>query len=617
MSRNSNQNPAINKDINKEKDSSNPYKTRMRTNLCGELNEDVIGKEVTICGWVNKRRDHGKLIFVDLRDYSGIVQIVFDPNFNPASYEVAKKIRSEFVLRVAGEIRKRKEGTINYKIKTGKIEVFAKEVTILSKAKTPPFIIDNRENIDENTRLKYRYIDLRSMDMQNNLRLKHNIMMATREYLNSKGFIEVETPILAKSTPEGARDFLVPSRLNPGKFYALPQSPQLFKQILMFSGFDRCYQIARCFRDEDLRADRQPEFTQIDLEMSFVELEDVIETIEGLIYFIFKKVLGKEIKIPFDRIDWEESIEKYGTDKPDTRYELTIKDISSILKDSKIRIFKEVLDKGGKIKSIVVDNRIEFTRKELDELVEVAKSFGAGGLAWIKIENTEMQSPIAKFLSTEEKEGLTRVLDLKEGDLLLIVADESMKVSKILGSLRTYIGEKLKLSDKDEFRFVWIVNFPLFEWDDKEKRLSPTHHPFTKPDEKTKKFLDSCPLKVKSLAYDIVLNGEEIGGGSIRIDDAKLQKKIFRMLNISDHDVERNFGFFLKSLEYGVPPHGGIAIGLDRLVMLLGRLESIREVIAFPKTQSAVCMLTNSPSEVTKEQLREVFIDVVEEAGKD
>ncbi|MBC7333027.1 MAG: aspartate--tRNA ligase [Actinobacteria bacterium] len=589
----------------------------MRTHLCGELCEAQVGEEVSICGWVNKRRDHGKLIFVDLRDYSGIVQVVFDPNFNSFSHEIAKKVRGEFVIKVDGVVKRRDEATINYKIKTGKIEVFAKKVSILSEAETPPFIIENRENVDETTRLKYRYIDLRSEEMQNNLRLKHSVMMATREFLNSKGFVEIETPILAKSTPEGARDFLVPSRLNPGRFYALPQSPQLFKQILMFSGFDRCYQIARCFRDEDLRADRQPEFTQIDLEMSFVEMEDVIETIEGLIYFIFKKVLGKELKVPFERINWNESIEKYGTDKPDLRYGLLIRDISDIFGTSGLKIFKDVLQKDGKVKALVVNehshgNSMEFTRRELDEFVNVAKSFGASGLVWMKVENDKIQSPIAKFLSAKEEEELTRTLDLKEKDLVLIVADESSKSSKILGSLRTYIAEKLNLLNKDEFKFVWIVNFPLFEWDEKENRLSPTHHPFTKPDMHTINLLESDPLKVKSLAYDIVLNGEEIGGGSIRIDDAKLQRKIFKMLGIEDEEIEKNFGFFLKSLEYGVPPHGGIAIGLDRLVMLLGRLESIREVIAFPKTQSAVCMLTNSPSEVKEEQLKEVFIKVVD-----
>jgi len=590
------------------------YQTIMRTNLCGEINKSFADKEVILCGWVSSRRDHGKLIFIDLRDFSGVIQLVFDPNFDIHPYNTAKDIRSEYVIRIKGEVKKRSKDTINPELATGEVEIAVSKIKIFNKAKTPPFTIEKKENIDEITRLKYRYLDLRSKEMQRNLRLKHGVIVSARQYLNSKGFIEIETPILAKSTPEGARDFLVPSRLNTGKFYALPQSPQLFKQILMFSGFDRCYQIARCFRDEDLRSDRQPEFTQIDLEMSFVGIDDVINLTNGLIYSIFKEVLNEEIKLPIERISWKECMEKYGTDKPDTRFELLIKDISNIFKNSKVRIFKDILDNKGIIKSLVVDDFSKFTRKELDNLVDLAKKNGAGGLAWIKVEkNMSFQSPIAKFITESEKRDLIESLNLKEKNLLLIVADEFIKTCSVLGIIRNYLGNKLKLIKSNEHKFIWVCDFPLFVWDDMEKRLSPSHHPFTKPEKETSKFLDSNPLKVMSMAYDIVLDGKEIGGGSIRIDDINLQRKIFELLKIDTRKIEENFGFFLRSLDYGVPPHGGIAIGLDRLVMLIGGLDSIREVIAFPKTQSASCMLTDSPSKVPGEQLKEAHIDVIEE----
>ncbi len=590
------------------------YQTIMRTNLCGEINKSFAGKEVTLCGWVSSRRDHGKLIFIDLRDFSGVIQLVFDPNFDIQPYNTAKDIRSEYVVSIKGEVKERSKDTINPELATGEVEIVVSKIKIFNKSKTPPFTIEKKENIDEITRLKYRYLDLRSQDMQKNLRLKHDVIVSTRQYLNSKGFVEIETPILAKSTPEGARDFLVPSRLNTGKFYALPQSPQLFKQILMFSGFDRCYQIARCFRDEDLRSDRQPEFTQIDLEMSFVGIDDVINITDGLIYSIFNEVLNEEIKLPIERIGWKECMEKYGTDKPDMRFELLIKDISNIFKNSKVKIFKDVLDNKGIIKSLVVDDFSKFTRKELDNLVDLAKKNGAGGLAWIKIEkDMSFQSPIAKFITESEKRDLIESLNLKEKNLLLIVADEFIKTCSVLGIIRNYLGNKLKLIKSSEHKFIWVCDFPLFVWNDMEKRLSPSHHPFTRPDEETSKFLDSNPLEVMSMAYDIVLDGREIGGGSIRIDDINLQRKIFELLKIDTERIEENFGFFLRSLDYGVPPHGGIAIGLDRLAMLIGGLDSIREVIAFPKTQSASCMLTDSPSKVSREQLKEAHIDVIEE----
>jgi len=591
------------------------FKTSMRTDLCGEIKKGLKGKDVVLCGWVNKRRDHGKLIFIDLRDFSGMVQLVFDPNKNKSSYEIAKDIRNEYVIKVKGKVRMRSKDTINLAIPTGEVEILIEEIIIFNRSKTPPFMLGNREKIDENKRLKYRYIDLRNAEMQENMRLRHNITAAARQYLNSQGFLEIETPIIAKSTPEGARDFLVPSRLNPGKFYALPQSPQLFKQILMISGFDRCYQIARCFRDEDLRSDRQPEFTQIDLEMTFVEADDVMKIIEGLFSHIFKKFLNKEIKLPFKRIKWKESMELYGTDKPDLRFGLTINDISDVFRESNIKIFSDVLKNKGCIKCIVVDDASGLTRKELDDLVDMAKKNGAGGLVWIRAgENKSLQSPISKFLSDSERAGLINNLKLKERNLVLIVADEFLKACSVLGILRKYLGSRLDVINKNQFNFIWVCDFPLFEWDENEKKLAPMHHPFTAPDEDTKKFLDSDPLKVNSLVYDIVLNGEEIGGGSIRINDIDLQKKIFKVLNLDEESVKKNFGFFIRSLEYGAPPHGGIALGMDRMVMMLANLGSIREVIAFPKTQSAVCLLTDSPSSVSKEQLKEISIDVIKDS---
>ncbi len=595
--------------------SDSVFKTGMRTNLCGKVNKDFKDREVTLCGWVKKRRDHGNLIFIDLRDFSGIIQLVFDPNKNKKSHVTAKNIRSEYVIKISGKVRMRSEETINSSIPTGEVEVVVKEILVLSKSKTPPFIVDDKEKIDENTRLKYRYIDLRTEQMQRNIRLRHNIICAAREYLNSRGFLEIETPIMAKSTPEGARDFLVPSRLNPGKFYALPQSPQLFKQILMISGLDRCYQIARCFRDEDLRADRQPEFTQIDMEMTFVDTEDVMEVMEGLFAHIFRKTLNKEIKLPFNRIKWKDSMEMYGTDKPDLRYGLIIKDISELFKESEVKIFKDALNNNGFIKSIVIDDAADFTRKELDELVEMAKKSGAGGLVWIKVdENMSLRSPISKYLSDKEKQNLIKTMDLKGKNLLIIVAEKFIKVCQTLGVLRKYLAGKLNMIKKDEYNFVWVYDFPLFEWDENERRIKPMHHPFTRPDEDTVKFLDADPLKVNSLAYDIVLNGEELGGGSIRINDINLQKKIFKILNLDEVKVKENFGFLTGALEYGAPPHGGIAVGMDRLVMLMAKLSNIREVIAFPKTQSAVCLLTGSPSSVSKEQLKEVSINLIEQS---
>ncbi len=590
------------------------YRTGMRTNLCGEIKKEFVGKDILLCGWVNKRRDHGNLIFVDLRDFSGLVQLVFDPNAYKEAHKMAKDVRGEYVLRIEGRVRERSKEAINPELPTGEIEVVVLRIEVLARSKTLPFMLEHRDRVEENTRLKYRYIDLRTEQMQKNMRLRHNVASITRDYFNSNGFIEVETPILAKSTPEGARDFLVPSRVNPGKFYALPQSPQLFKQVLMFSGFDRCYQIARCFRDEDLRADRQPEFTQIDLEMTFVEADDVMEIIEGLFFNIFKEVLGIKIKLPFERMSWKESMERFGTDKPDLRFGLEMADISHIFKESHLKIFQNVLKNKGCIKGLVVDDSSGFSRKELDDIVDIAKKSGAGGLIWIKIEkNMEFKSPVTKFLSDGEIKGLTKDLSLKEGNLLLIVADEFVKACKALGTVRSHLGQKLKSIGKDKYRFVWINDFPLFEWNEEEKRYSSMHHPFTRPDEETIKYLDSDPSKVNSLAYDIVLNGEEIGGGSIRISSEELQRKIFKLLEIEEEMINKNFGFFVEALNYGAPPHGGIALGMDRLVMIMGNLSSIREVIAFPKTQSAICLMTGSPTPVSSEQLKEVSLELTEE----
>lgn len=582
-----------------------------RNFYCGNLRPEHEGKEVCLAGWVQTRRDLGGLIFVDLRDRSGVVQVVFNPEQKEA-FETADKLRTEYVIAVKGKVVKRPEENVNPKISTGYIEVIGEEVKILSASKTPPFAIEDDVKVDESIRLKYRYLDLRRPKMQHNMIFRSKVKKAIRDFLDEKGFLEIETPILTKSTPEGARDFLVPSRLNPGQFYALPQSPQLFKQILMVSGMERYYQIARCFRDEDLRADRQPEFTQLDIEMSFVDAEDVISINEQLIKYVVERVTGEQIEIPFPRMTYKDAMEKYGSDKPDTRFGLEMVDVSDLVENADFKVFSQAVKGGGCVKGISIKKGNEsFSRRQIDELVEKSKEFGAKGLAWINITSEGVKSPIAKFF---DEETLKQIIDRLEGeidDLLIFIADTNAElVMTSLGNMRLYLGKVLDLIDKDKLNFLWITEFPLLEYSEEEKRFVARHHPFTSPMEEDIPLLDKDPAKVRSKAYDVILNGTELGGGSIRIHDAELQKKMFEVLGISEERASQNFGFLLKAFEYGVPPHGGIAYGLDRFIMLLLGLESIRDCIAFPKTQNASCLMTQAPSEVEAKQLKELHIQV-------
>jgi aspartyl-tRNA synthetase len=582
-----------------------------RTHTCGQLRLEDAGKKVTLAGWVHSYRDHGNLVFIDLRNRAGLTQLVFNPQTQPEIHKLAKPIRCEWVVAAKGVIQPRSEGMENPKLPTGQIELAVEQLQILNPSKTPPFEFENAEKTNEEIRLATRYIDLRRPEMQHKLRVRHRVTKSTRDYFDRLGFLEIETPMLAKSTPEGARDFLVPSRLHKNCFYALPQSPQLFKQILMVSGFDKYFQIVRCFRDEDPRADRQAEFTQIDVEMSFADCNDIIGVHENLIAKIWKQILNVDVTAPMPRMSYKEAMADYGTDRPDLRFDMKLKDISDIAAKSTFKVFTSVIEKGGIVKGLCAPGAQEYTRSDIEKtLTDFVGDYGAKGLAWLKLkkENNKL-TPIGglgKFFGAEQLQQIIERFDAKDGDLLLFVADDEKNVNKALAPLRYRLAKDLKLYDEKSFAFVWVVNFPLFEWNEDQKRYDSLHHPFTAPVLEDLDKLDSDPASVISQAYDIVVNGSEIGGGSIRIHQPEVQQKVFDLLNISKKQAQRRFGFFLKALEYGAPPHGGIALGLDRIIMLLTGTENIRDVIAFPKTQRGQCLLTDAPSEVDQKQLDEL-----------
>ena len=580
-----------------------------RTHHCGDLRKADVGTEVVLCGWVSRRRDHGGLIFVDMRDRSGFVQVVFDEAaMNEGTFHKAESLRNEFCIAVRGTIRARSEETVNANIDTGEIEVVCTELRILNKAKTPPFYIQDNVDVDEKVRLKYRYLDLRRPEMQKNIILRHRVAKIMRDFFDRNGFLEIETPMLCKSTPEGARDFLVPSRVNPGEFYALPQSPQIFKQILQVAGFEKYFQIVRCFRDEDLRADRQPEFTQLDIEMSFMNQEQILTLMEQMIHELFEKAIGREIPTPFERMEWDTAMDKYGSDKPDLRFDMPLMDISEYVKGSSFKVFNAVLESGGMVKCIKVGGYADIPRRRLDDLVKFVQIYGAKGLAWIQYAEEGIKSPFKKFYDDATFQKIAEATGAKTGDLLLVVADKRLVVDTALGQLRLEMGKERNLIDPDALRFLWVVDFPMYEWSDEEQRFKAMHHPFTAPRDEDIEYLKTDPGRVKANAYDMVLNGVEIGGGSLRIYNADLQEKVFESLGLTPEQAHTKFGFMMDAFQYGTPPHGGLAFGLDRLVMLMAKRDSIRDVIAFPKNQSARDVMSNAPSEVDAKQLRELSI---------
>ncbi len=578
-----------------------------RTHTCGELTEKNIGEVVTLCGWVYTRRDHGGLIFVDLWDKTGLTQVVLNPQIDKLAHQEAQSLRGNFVIAVQGKVRARPEDMVNLKLKTGAIEVYIDELEILNPSSTPPFSCWENQEVGEALRLKHRYLDLRSSELQRNLELRYKITRTVRDVLHQKGFIEIETPILTKSTPEGARDYLVPSRLNPKKFYALPQSPQLFKQTLMVSGMDRYFQITKCFRDEDLRQDRQPEFTQIDMEMSFVDEDQLFSLAEEMIATTYKETLGIEVETPFPVLKYKDSMNRFGTDKPDLRFGLEIVDVGEVVRGAGFKVFTQALDAGGQVKAINVKGSAEsLSRKALDDLTEVAKTYGAKGMAWIKIQENGLQSPIIKFFDKEMLDRLIETVNGEPGDIIVFSADTPAIVADSLANVRLALARLLKLIDEKKIKLAWVTEFPLVEYDAEEKRYVAMHHPFTSPMEEDLDKLQSTPSEVRARAYDLVLNGNEIGGGSIRIHSKEIQERMFKMLGIDKEEAELKFGFLLDALQYGAPPHGGIAFGLDRIVMILAGASSIRDVIAFPKTQKATCLMTQAPSEIDPKQMSEL-----------
>ena len=586
-----------------------------RTHMCGELRAEDIGKTVVLNGWVAKRRNLGGLIFCDVRDKTGISQVVFDDKIPQELFNRADSLRSEYVIGIKGEVRERESK--NPKLPTGDIEIIAGDLVIYSEAETPPIYIKDDDNVDDNLRLKYRYLDLRKQKMQENLTFRHKIAKVARDYFDEQGFTEVETPMLMKSTPEGARDYLVPSRVNPGTFYALPQSPQQFKQLLMVGGTDRYMQIVKCFRDEDLRADRQPEFTQIDLEMSFVDQDDVIEVQEGFLKRVFSEIMGIEIETPFPRLTFDEAMERYGSDKPDTRFGFELKKLNDLVADTDFKVFADALAKGGDVRGICITGGADnYTRKKIDKLTEAIRSYGAKGMVWIKVGDGEISSSVNKFFDQDQLAEIASVFDAQAGDLILIAADKPKVVFDSLGFLRRHIAGEMGLLDDKKFNLLWVVDFPLFEQDEETGEYHAMHHPFTSPKPEDEHLLDTKPEKAKAQAYDIVLNGVELGGGSIRIHNSEIQKKMFKALNIGEEEIQEKFGFLVEAFKYGAPPHGGLAYGLDRLVMLLSGQDSIREVIAFPKNQSAQCMVSEAPGTVDETQLQELGIRLVSQSDQ-